>query len=123
MEKLEVPVKDKEGKAIFGRERWREHFRDLLNRFLPSSLPEILQVRKKLTIYCDPPFWEEIVEAIGQLKKGKAAASDQIPLQALKVDALYFSFAKIWTDERIPQYWNGHLVKIPKKGDLSACEN
>ncbi|VDP65744.1 unnamed protein product [Schistosoma curassoni] len=31
---------------------------------------------------------------------------------------------KIWEEEQVPTDWNeGHLIKIPKKGDLSKCEN
>nr|KAG5689838.1 hypothetical protein BaRGS_012188 [Batillaria attramentaria] len=31
---------------------------------------------------------------------------------------------KIWESESVPQDWKkGHLVKLPKKGDLSSCSN
>ncbi|RTG81912.1 uncharacterized protein DC041_0005420 [Schistosoma bovis] len=37
---------------------------------------------------------------------------------------LYLLFKKIWEEEQVPMDWNeGHLVKIPKKGYLSKCEN
>ena len=31
---------------------------------------------------------------------------------------------KIWESEQIPEEWKeGYLVKLPKKGDLSSCNN
>ena len=31
-------------------------------------------------------------------------------------------FARIWEDEELPADWKeGHLIKLPKKGDLSKC--
>ncbi|CAH8292225.1 unnamed protein product, partial [Schistosoma turkestanicum] len=33
-------------------------------------------------------------------------------------------FKKIWDEEQVPSDWKeGYLIKIPKKGDLSKCEN
>ena len=53
-----------------------------------------------------------------------------IPPEALKtdipttVDILYGLFGKIWREEKIPNDWkDGHLIKLPKKGDLSNCCN
>ncbi|VDP40803.1 unnamed protein product [Schistosoma margrebowiei] len=68
--------------------------------------------------------------AVRQIKNGKAAGPDNIPAEALKSDIeattnmLYLLFKKIWEEEQVPMDWKeGHLVKIPKKGDLSKCEN
>jgi hypothetical protein len=53
-----------------------------------------------------------------------------IPAEALKtvpntmVEILYKMFAKIWEEEEIPSEWKeGHLIKLPKKGDLGLCSN
>ena len=104
--KPEVPVKDQEGKTIFGKEaqskRWVEHFNSLLNRPPPSNPPQILPARNDLPICCDAPSREEIVDAIKRLKQGKAAGPDQIPPEALKADANVTAsildplFMKIW---------------------------
>ena len=63
-----------------------------------------------------------------QLKNGKAAGAKSIPAKALKADIdttvemLYSLFARIWEDEELPADWKeGHLIKLPKKGDLSKC--
>ena len=132
--KSEMPVKDASGKAIFEKEaqaaRWTEHFTNLLNRPPPTDPPEILCARNDLPINCDTPSHREIVDAVKQLNQGKAAGPDLIPPEALKVDVnttaaiLCPLFAKVWTSGEFPVDWKeGHLVKIPKKGDLSKCEN
>ncbi|VDP34163.1 unnamed protein product [Schistosoma margrebowiei] len=68
--------------------------------------------------------------AVRQIKNWKAAEPDNIPAEALKSDIEattsmpYLLFKKIWEEEQVPMDWKeGHLVKIPKKGDLSKCEN
>nr|KAG5701607.1 hypothetical protein BaRGS_019296 [Batillaria attramentaria] len=72
----------------------------------------------------------EIIKAIKSLKSGKAAGPDGIPPEALKADIqtstdmLHPLLRKIWENESVPQDWKkGHLVKLPKKGDLSSCSN
>ncbi|VDO70814.1 unnamed protein product [Schistosoma mattheei] len=67
---------------------------------------------------------------IRQIESGKAAGPDNTPAEALKSDIevttnmLHHLFKKIWEEEQVPMDWKeGHLVKIPKKGDLSKCEN
>ena len=130
----EMPVKDAEGNTIFSQElqmtRWVEHFESLLNRPPPIEPPEILPARNDLDINCEPPTLEEIENAVSLLNSNKAAGPDYIPPEALKADSKILSiilhglFEKIWTEEKYPNDWKeGHLVKIPKKGDLSNCNN
>ena len=64
------------------------------------------------------------------MKNGKVAGHDGIPAEALKADVntsvemLYSLFEEIWEKEEIPAEWKeGYLIKIPKKGDLSRCDN
>ncbi|VDP23714.1 unnamed protein product [Schistosoma margrebowiei] len=92
--------------------------------------PDIEAAHTDLPIDVDPPTKEEIRIAVRQIKNGKAAGPDNIPAEALKSDIevttnmLHLLFKKIWEEEQVPMDWNeGHLVKIPKKGDLSKCEN
>ena len=129
-----APVKDLEGNTIFDKEeqnrRWMEHFQTLLNRPPPENPPDILPARRDLPISCDPPTREEIAQAARKLNSNKAAGPDSIPPEALKADidstveVLHKLFEKIWNDERFPQDWReGHLVKLPKKGDLGNCSN
>ena len=130
----EIPVKDTTGQSIPGVEaqktRWMEHFNNLLNRPPPEDPPDIQPAEYDLDINCDPPSIEEIESAIKKQKSGKAAGSDYIPPEALKTDiktaslALHSLFVKIWEQEKSPKDWKeGHLIKLPKKGDLSNCNN
>ena len=63
------------------------------------------------------------------MKNGKAARPDGIPAEALKTDVettadMLPLFEKIWEQEEMPTDWkDGHTIKLPKKGDLSRCEN
>ncbi|VDP84715.1 unnamed protein product [Schistosoma mattheei] len=72
---------------------------------------------------------EEIRMAIRQIKNGKAAGPDNIPRSTesdieVPTSMLYLLFKNIWEEEQVPMDWKeGHLIKIPKKGDLSKCEN
>ena len=76
--KPERPVKDKEGKIIHEEDeqknRWKEHFEELLNRPAPLNPPDIQPANTDLPIKCDDPTREEIRKAIGQLKMVKHLA-------------------------------------------------
>ena len=130
----ERPVKTKDGKSIPDEEgqkkRWIEHFEELLNRPAPQYKLNIEPAEQDLEIDCSIPTKQEINRAIKQLKKGKAAGPDRIPAEALTADIttssamLHILFKKIWEEEQIPTEWKeGHLIKLPKKGDLSSCSN
>jgi len=132
--KPSCPVKDKNGNTIPGEEdqraRWAEHFKETLNRPAPPMPPDIPPPTEILGINTGPPTKNEITKAIKSLKSGKAAGPDGIPPEALKADIqtstemLYPLLYKIWEQESVPEDWKkGHLVKLPKKGDLSSCNN
>ncbi|VDP17423.1 unnamed protein product [Schistosoma margrebowiei] len=66
--KPERPVKSKEGKVINNieeqRNRWVEHFKELLNRSAPLNLPNIESAPTDLPIDVGPSTIEEISMAI-----------------------------------------------------------
>ena len=110
--------------------RWAEHLEELLNRPAPQNQPDIQPAETDLPIDCNKPTREEIKKAIAHMKNGKVAGPDGIPAEALKVDVntsvemLHSLFEEIWEKEEIPAEWKeGYLIKIPKKGDLSCCDN
>ena len=79
-----------------------------------------------------PPSKKEAEEPVTQMKYAKATWPDHrsTPLEALKADIattveiLHPLFEKIWNEEKIPNEWKeGHLIKLPKKGDLTDCNN
>ena len=130
----ERPIKDKNGLIITDSDqqlkRWAEHFEELLNQPPPINPPCIPEAEQDLDINCLPPTKAEILNAIKKLKNGKAAGPDGIPPEALKTNSetsaemLLPLFEKIWSTEEIPTEWkDGHIIKLPKKGDLSNCEN
>ena len=128
------PVKDKNGDIITGeekeRKRWAEHFKEILNRPPPPAPPDIPRAVEPLEVNTGPPTKQETTKAIKSLKTGKAPGPDGIPPEALKADIqtstdmLHPLLVKIWETETVPDDWRkGLLVKLPKKGDLSSCNN
>ena len=128
------PVKDKNGDIITGeekeRKRWAEHFEEILNRPPPPVPPDIPPATEPLEVNTGPPTKQETMKAIKSLKTGKAPGPDGIPPEALKADIqtstdmLHPLLVKIWETETVPDDWRkGLLVKLPKKGDLSSCNN
>ncbi|VDP72059.1 unnamed protein product [Schistosoma mattheei] len=124
--KPERPTESKEGKVIINtgeqRNRWVEHFKELLSRSALLNPPNIKVAPTDLPIDVGLPTIEEISMAIRHIKSGKTAGPDNILAEALKADVsvtariLHILFNK--TDWK-----EGHLVKITKKGDLSNCDN
>ena len=128
------PVKSKEGKTLNTHEeqmkRWVEHFKDVLNQDPPVRKADIPPSEELLAVDCKRPSTGEIKKAIKMLKNNKAPGPDNIPAEALKADIetstqmLYELFGKIWEEEEVPLEWKeGHMVKLPKKGNLSICDN
>ncbi|VDP61544.1 unnamed protein product [Schistosoma curassoni] len=92
--------------------------------------PNIEAAHTDPPIDVNSPATEEIRMAIRQIKSGKAVGPDNIPVEALKSDIevttnmLHLLIKKILKEKQVPMEWKeGHLIKIPKKGDLSKCEN
>jgi len=117
-------------------QRWRDYFCKLLNeQFIeqqPPMSPEIQMRRSSrlANIEITPPTIEEIKNATILLKDKKAAGVDGIPAEFLKANTeltsslLFPLFQKIWEEEMYPSEWKeGVIVKIPKKGNLSNCNN
>ncbi|VDO99705.1 unnamed protein product [Schistosoma curassoni] len=128
------PVKSKEGEVITNieeqRNRWVEHFKELLNRPAPLNPPNIEAAHTDLPIDVGSPTTEETGMAIRKIKNGKAAGPDNIPAEALKADVAvtarihHILFNKIWDEEQVAKDWKeGLLIKIPKKGDLNNYDN
>ena len=133
-QRTDKPVKDKDGNPLTTTEeqlkRWAEHFRELLNHPTPETPPNIPTAETELPISCDKPTKAEIKKAIMTLRSGKAARPDQIPAEAIKADMeavtnmLHSLFSKIWEKEEVPVQWKeGIVIKLPKKGDLTDCNN
>jgi hypothetical protein len=99
-----------------------------------THAPDIPPPTQLLDINTNAPSKAEITKTIKSHKSGKAASHDGIPPAVLKADIqtstemhiLHPLLRKILEQERVhvPEDWKrGHLVKLPKKGDLSSCNN
>ncbi|KAI8427072.1 hypothetical protein MSG28_014711 [Choristoneura fumiferana] len=110
--------------------RWTEHFSNLLTQCQTHQITASDIPGPTLNLPTTPPTYEEVVAAIKQLKAGKAPGVDNINVELLKADParsaeiLYPLLQRVWETERVPCEWKqGLLVKVPKKGDLSVCDN
>ncbi|CAH1239030.1 Hypp5694 [Branchiostoma lanceolatum] len=129
------PVKAKDGTLLSKGEdklaRWAEHFEEVLNRPDPTSPP---------TVFDEPPhplpidtsdFTEaEVQEAIKTLKNNKSPGMDGITAEMLKaggdctVQWMCHLCNQAWNAGEVPEDWkNGAVVCIPKKGNLTECDN
>jgi uncharacterized surface protein with fasciclin (FAS1) repeats len=110
--------------------RWVEHFKNILNQEAPVNKADILPAKETLPVDCKRPSKGEIKKAIKTVKNNKAPGPNNIPAEALKADIetsaqiLYELFGKIWEVEEVPdERKEGHIVKLPKKGNVSICDN
>ena len=130
------PIKSKDGKLLASNEeqkaRWAEHFKEVLNRPYPKETFDFTDEDKTedLLIPMGPIEMEEIQTAIESMAYNKAAGCDNITAEMMKameeehLDYLLKLFNKIWDTMQVPEDWKkGVIVKIPKKGNLSDCNN
>jgi hypothetical protein len=131
------PIKDKQGVLITNKEkqyqRWKEHFQEVLNDHDGQTTPDNNQETNPnpiKTISIKPPSKTEIITAIRELKMGKAPSIDNVVPEALKIDPDLIAkiseplLKEIWEQEELPNQWTkGIIIKLPKKGDLTNCNN
>ena len=126
-------MKSKDGKLLTKTEdqleRWKEHFQEVLNRPPPVNPPN-REINPPININTGAITKAEIMKAIKSLKNGKASGIDNIPPEALKagddtiINWLHKLLNKMWTNEEIPDDWRrGLMIKLPKKGDTTSCQN
>ena len=135
-----VTVRDRGGNPIADpvgqRERWAEHFSELLN---PSETTvQISDLDGLETDPCfqylseddPPPSREEITSALRRLKNHKSPGVDGITNEQLRFGSdgltgpLVDLFGGVWREENVPDEWlKGVISVIPKKGDTSICSN
>ena len=110
--------------------RWKEHFEETLNRPDPVDIPNVHEAEETIEVNTEPPTLTEVKEAIKKMKTGKAAGLDGITADMLKAEDIMTPkilrdiLEQIWQSEETPKSWTiGLIVKMPKKGDLSNCNN
>lgn len=128
------PLKDATGQLLCTTEeqlkRWTEHFSNLLTQCQTQPTTDPNSPGPLLNLPTTPPTDAEVITAIKQLKAGKAPGVDNINVELLKADPARSAeilcplLQRVWETERVPCEWKqGMLVKVPKKGDLSVCDN
>jgi hypothetical protein len=131
----DILLRDKNGQLIQGKEgklsRWVEHFDQQLNRTAMYHGNLVAPVRcEPYQVNCEPPDALEIALAANKLKSKKAPGEDGIPPEIFKcciyalLGSLHTLFRTIWETEIFPKDWaTSILIPIPKKGDITKCEN
>ena len=127
-------IKNKEGQLLTTEkeqeDRWTEHFSEILNRDPPLNPIETQEDVEDLDININPPTKAEIIQAIKSLKNGKSPGADNLNAELFKADPeqaaniLLPLYTNIWLEKKIPPDWTkGVIIKVPKKGTLSDCNN
>ncbi|XP_044573412.1 uncharacterized protein LOC123257656 [Drosophila ananassae] len=136
-QKQNHPVRDVNGTLLVDDDsqirRWRQHFLEISHTEHASNADDDFRSivhNTNTRIPHTTPSVREIRDAIRKLKNNKAAGEDGLPAELLQVDSLLMAetlhphFESIWENEQIPPSWKkGIIVKLPKKGDLSDCNN
>ncbi len=115
-------------------QRWRRHFSEILNLQSGFSMEELELVRKRPVKdeMSEPPSEEELERAIGKLRSGKAGGETGVLPEMVKVvcheeafmSSLMSLCGDIWRKSEVPRDWcDAVLIPLPKKGDLSVCDN
>ncbi|XGW34915.1 hypothetical protein V3C99_018736, partial [Haemonchus contortus] len=106
------------------KERWLEHFRNILNQPEPQRTYcfEGLEPANELDVDVGSITPEETIEAIRCLRNGRASGIDEIPAELLKagdstmVKKLTELYNRCWNGGEVREDWRkGVIVKLPKK--------
>ena len=115
------------------RERWAEHFSDVLNRpsIISQAAIDNIAQRPLMDELANRPTHDETTAAIRKLSSGKAAGPDAIAAEIYKYEGINLKkslvklFSDIWDNRAVPQeFKDASIVHIYKrKGDKSICDN
>jgi hypothetical protein len=131
------PVKRQDGTLLTTPEeeinRWKEHFQSVLNVYFDeneNATPNISPPQEVSRIRVGAPTKAEVVKSIKALPNNKAAGIDGIPAEFFKAcpeisaEKLLPLINFIWENESFPaEMKDGIIIKLPKKGDLTQCNN
>ena len=131
-------IRDEDGNlctsSLAQQRRWLNHFNNVLNvqsSFNPTELSRVKQRRVREDLDSKPTE-DELITALVKLKNGKAGGNSQILPEMVKVGcgsetvlaSLLDLVHTVWEEGKVPRDWsNAVLIPIPKKGNLSYCDN
>ena len=131
-----IPIKSKDGRTLVTEEeqsnRWMEHFEVVLNQPDPTNLIDFEQETPMtlLDVTIGNISIEDVTKSIHALKNNKAGGLDEVTAELLKqggetvAEELTYLFNLIWQTEEVPGDWRrGAIVKLPRRGNLSDCNN
>ena len=132
-----VPVFSLDGKTLLTstedkKERWTEHFTQLLSETstVSDTVINSLPQRPEETSLDEIPTIQEVEKAISQIKDNKSAGPDGIPPELFThggqtvATHLHRIFVEIWIDEMIPaDMRNANIITIFKKNDRHNVNN
>ena len=115
-------------------QRWRRHFTSVLNiqSHFTLAVLEKSDQRPLRPSLAELPSMAEVMEAVKKLQCRKAAGSNGISPEMVKTackDEVFRGYLldliqSTWRERRVPQQWSDAIfVPVPKKGDLSQCDN
>ena len=111
-------------------ECWTDHFRKILNRPPPEEDADNREAADDLDINTAVLEKEEIIKTTESLQNGKAPGHVNLNTELFKADpelaatVLQPLFAAIREGGEVPADWTkGVIIRIPKKGALSNCNN
>ena len=109
-----------------------EHFKEVLNQPEPTIELDMNNsyASEELEVNMTDVTAEEVTRAINSLTNNKALGIDEISAEMIKhstdsiTGQLVVLFNSIWREQEVPEDWKkGIIVKLPKKGNLSDCNN
>ena len=115
-------------------EQWRKHFTKILNIHSEVKEEELERVRQRplRPDLAELPSEDDVWDAVGKLRSGKAGGASGILPEVVKAACCEEIFMSkllelvhdVWRECSVPGDWrDAILVPIPKKGDLSSCDN
>jgi hypothetical protein len=130
-----IVYKDEKGKILTEKKdillRWQQYFQLLFEDEL-QTLGENGEANenKEEVEDIDKPTYEEMIEVISKIKRGKAPGIDNITVELVKkggpelLQRIFELLMQIWEQERMPEEWGiGIICPIFKKGDRKECSN
>lgn len=114
---------------------WRKHYMTLLdgrecNHNQMEQIDENLEDTRYKLDENFLPSWADVSEAIKQLKNKRSPGPDNLNAELIKVaepiilETIYHIIIQTWKTEKLPPEWEeGIICPIYKKGDPTKCTN